>query len=417
MTAERENLLKNTIHHFDTAAEHLKLDSGLRQILRTPQRELTVRFPVKMDNGHVEVFTGFRIQHNITRGPAKGGIRYHSDTTIDDVRAYSMLMSWKCASVNIPYGGAKGAVIVNPQKLSLSELERLTRRYTSEISLLIGPDRDIPAPDMGTNAQVMAWIMDTYSMHQGHTVPAIVTGKPLIIGGSYGRNESTARGISYILREAVDAVGIDLNAARVVVQGFGNVGATCARLLEEMGATIVAVSDSKGGIYNASGLSMSDVSSYKAENKTLDAFPEADRITNAELLELPCDILIPAALSNQITTKNADKIQARVISEAANAPVTPNADSILYERGVFIIPDIIASAGGVTVSYFEWVQGLQEFFWTEREVNAQLERVMTGAFQLALRVAQERQVSLREAAYLVAVERVAGATTTRGIYP
>lgn len=415
MTAERENLLKNTIHHFDTAAEHLKLDSGLRQILRTPQRELTVRFPVKMDNGHVEVFTGFRIQHNITRGPAKGGIRYHSDTTIDDVRAYSMLMSWKCASVNIPYGGAKGAVIVNPQKLSLSELERLTRRYTSEISLLIGPDRDIPAPDMGTNAQVMAWIMDTYSMHQGHTVPAIVTGKPLIIGGSYGRNESTARGISYILREAVDAVGIDLNAARVVVQGFGNVGATCARLLEEMGATIVAVSDSKGGIYNASGLSMSDVSSYKAENKTLDAFPEADRITNAELLELPCDILIPAALSNQITTKNADKIQARVISEAANAPVTPNADSILYERGVFIIPDIIASAGGVTVSYFEWVQGLQEFFWTEREVNAQLERVMTGAFQLALRVAQERQVSLREAAYLVAVERVAGATTTRGI--
>lgn len=417
MISERENLLDNTLYHFDNAAEHLKLDSGLRQILRTPQRELTVRFPVKMDNGSVEVFTGFRTQHNITRGPAKGGIRYHPHTTIDDVRALSMLMSWKCASVNIPYGGAKGAVIVDPKRLSLSELERLTRRYTTEISLLIGPDRDIPAPDMGTNAQVMSWIMDTYSMHKGHTVPAIVTGKPLIIGGSYGRNEATARGISYVLREAIDAVGIDLNAARVVVQGFGNVGATCARLLEEMGATIVAISDSQGGIYNASGLTMSDISAYKAQNGTLTDFREADKVSNAELLELPCDILIPAAISSQITAHNAGQIKARVIAEAANAPITPSADAILYERGVFIIPDIIASAGGVTVSYFEWVQGLQEFFWTEREVNAQLERVMTGAFQLALRITQDRQVSLREAAYLLAVERVAGATVTRGIYP
>lgn len=417
MISERENLLDNTLYHFDNAAERLKLDSGLRQILRTPQRELTVRFPVKMDNGSVEVFTGFRTQHNITRGPAKGGIRYHPHTTIDDVRALSMLMSWKCASVNIPYGGAKGAVIVDPKRLSLSELERLTRRYTTEISLLIGPDRDIPAPDMGTNAQIMSWIMDTYSMHKGHTVPAIVTGKPLIIGGSYGRNEATARGISYVLREAIDAVGIDLNAARVVVQGFGNVGATCARLLEEMGATIVAVSDSRGGIYNAAGLTMSDVSAYKAQNGTLADFSEADKVSNAELLELPCDILIPAAISSQITAHNAGQIKARVIAEAANAPITPSADAILYERGVFIIPDIIASAGGVTVSYFEWVQGLQEFFWTEREVNAQLERVMTGAFQLALRITQEQQISLREAAYLLAVERVAGATITRGIYP
>lgn len=417
MISERENLLDNTLYHFDTAAEQLKLDSGLRQILRTPQRELTVRFPVKMDNGSVEVFTGFRTQHNITRGPAKGGIRYHPHTTIDDVRALSMLMSWKCASVNIPYGGAKGAVIVDPKRLTLAELERLTRRYTTEISLLIGPDRDIPAPDMGTNAQVMSWIMDTYSMHKGHTVPAIVTGKPLIIGGSYGRNEATARGISYVLREAIDAVGLDLNAARVVVQGFGNVGATCARLLEEMGATIVAVSDSRGGIYNASGLTMSDVSTYKAQNGTLTDFSEADKVSNAELLELPCDILIPAAISSQITAHNAGQIKARVIAEAANAPITPSADAILYERGVFIIPDIIASAGGVTVSYFEWVQGLQEFFWTEREVNAQLERVMTGAFQLALRITQDRQISLREAAYLLAVERVASATVTRGIYP
>lgn len=417
MISERESLLSNTLQYFDTAADHLKLDVGLRQILRTPQRELTVRFPVKMDNGHVEVFTGFRTQHNITRGPAKGGIRYHPHTTLDDVRALSMLMSWKCATVNIPYGGAKGAVIVDPKRLSLSELERLTRRYTTEISLLIGPDRDIPAPDMGTNAQIMAWIMDTYSMHKGHTVPAIVTGKPLIIGGSQGRNESTAQGISYVLRDAIDAVGLDLNAARVVVQGFGNVGATCARLLEEMGATIIAVSDSKGGIFNSSGLSVSDVIAHKAEQQTFAEFKEADQITNAELLELPCDILIPAAISNQISAHNAGQIKARIICEAANAPITPSADAILYERGVFIIPDIIASAGGVTVSYFEWVQGLQEFFWTEREVNAQLERVISGAFQNALRVAQEKQLPLREAAYMLAVDRVARATTTRGIYP
>jgi glutamate dehydrogenase (NAD(P)+) len=417
MISERDNLVLNTQRHFDIAADMLELDQGLRQILRSPQRELTVRFPVKMDDGRVEVFTGFRVQHNIVRGPAKGGIRYHPLTTIDDVRALAMLMTWKCATVNIPYGGAKGAVIVDPKRLSLSEIERLTRRYTSEMGLLFGPDRDIPAPDIGTNSQIMAWVMDTYSMHAGHTVPASVTGKPLIIGGSHGRNEATARGISYVLREAAEALSIDITGANVAVQGFGNVGATCARLLEEMGATVVAVSDSKGAIYNPRGLSIADVSAYKQQHGALQGYPEAERLTNAELLEVACDILIPAALSSQISAHNAGQIKARIICEAANAPITPNADAILYDRGVLVIPDIIASAGGVIVSYFEWVQGLQEFFWTEREVNAQLERVLVGAFHQALRVSQERRVALRAAAYLQAVDRVARATTTRGIYP
>jgi glutamate dehydrogenase (NAD(P)+) len=417
MISERDNLVTNTQRHFDIAADMLELDPGLRQILRIPQRELTVRFPVKMDDGHVEVFTGFRIQHNIVRGPAKGGIRYHPLTTIDDVRALAMLMTWKCATVNIPYGGAKGAVIVDPKRLSLSEIERLTRRYTSEISVLIGPDRDIPAPDIGTNGQIMAWVMDTYSMHAGHTVPASVTGKPLNIGGSHGRNEATARGISYLLRESVEALSFELEGARIAIQGFGNVGATSARLLEEMGATIVAVSDSKGGVYNNAGLSLQEVIAFKARTGSIAGFPEGDQVTNAELLEVPCDILIPSALSSQISAHNAGQIKARIICEAANAPITPNADAILYDRGVFVIPDILASAGGVTVSYFEWVQGLQEFFWTEREVNAQLERVIVGAFHQVLRIAQERRMSLRSAAYIQAVDRVARATSTRGIYP
>jgi glutamate dehydrogenase (NAD(P)+) len=417
MISERDNLVTNTQHHFDAAADLLQLDQGLRSILRAPQRELTVRFPVKMDDGRVEVFTGYRVQHNITRGPAKGGIRYHPLTTIDDVRALAMLMTLKCASVNIPYGGAKGAVVVDPKRLSLSEIERLTRRYTSEIGLLIGPDRDIPAPDIGTNPQIMAWVMDTYSMHVGHTVPAVVTGKPLIIGGSHGRNEATARGISYVLREAVEALSLDLAGSRIAIQGYGNVGATCARILEEMGASIVAISDSKGGVYNANGISLSDASLYKARNGTLAGYPEGDRLTNAELLEVPCDILIPAALSSQITAHNAGQIKARVVCEAANAPITPMGDAILYDRGIFVIPDIVANAGGVIVSYFEWVQGLQEFFWTEREVYAQLERVLVGAFHAALRITQERRISLRSAAFLQAVDRVARATTTRGIYP
>ena len=417
MAIERQNPYVNAQRQFDIAADMLDLDSGLRKILRAPQRELTVNFPVRMDDGRIDVFTGFRIQHNINRGPAKGGIRYHPGVSIDEVRALAMWMTWKCATVNIPYGGAKGAVIVDPKQLSLSELERLTRRYTSEISLLIGPDRDIPAPDVGTTPQVMAWIMDTFSMHSGHTVPAVVTGKPLNIGGSQGRNEATAHGLVYILREASRHLSIDITGAKIAIQGFGNVGSTSARLLDDMGATVVAVSDSQGGIYSPAGLPIADVLAHKARTGSLSDFPGADRLTNQDLLEVPCDILIPAALENQITASNAERIKARVIGEAANGPVTPDADDILYERGVFIIPDIVANAGGVTVSYFEWVQGLQEFFWSEREVNAQLERIMVGAFQNVLRMAQERKVHMRTAAYLLAVDRVARATVTRGIYP
>ncbi len=417
MSATRETPYTIAQQQFDLAAEMLNLEPSLRRILRVPQRELTVQFPVKMDDGSVEVYTGYRVQHNITRGPAKGGIRYRPDMSIDDMRALAMWMTWKCAVVNIPYGGAKGGVVVDPRALSLSELERLTRRYTSEISILIGPDRDIPAPDVGTNQQVMAWVMDTYSMHAGHTVPAVVTGKPINIGGSHGRNQATARGISYALREAVEALSFSLAGARVAIQGFGNVGATVARLLDEMGATIVALSDSRGGIYRPSGLPVASVITYKARTGTLADFPEAEHISNAELLELPCDILIPAALEGQITAANAHKIKARVIGEAANGPTSPDADDILYERGIFVIPDILANAGGVTVSYFEWVQGLQEFFWTEREVNAQLERIMAGAFRQVLNLAHERKVHMRTAAYLLAVDRVAQSARTRGIYP
>ncbi|MBO9324342.1 MAG: Glu/Leu/Phe/Val dehydrogenase [Roseiflexus sp.] len=417
MTMEQESAFASAQRQFDIAADLLQLEPGLRRILRVPQRELTVTFPVKMDDGRIETFVGYRVHHNITRGPAKGGIRYHPHVTIDDVRALSMWMTWKCATVNIPYGGAKGAVVVDPRSLSIGELERLTRRYTSEISILISPDRDIPAPDIGTNPQIMAWIMDTYSMHSGHTVPAVVTGKPIDIGGSYGRREATARGLSYVLREAAEALSFPIAGARIVIQGFGNVGATCARLLEEMGATIVAVSDSKGGIYRRNGLPLASVIAHKQRTGTVAGFPEADQVTNAELLELPCDILVPAAIHTQITARNADRIRARIIGEAANGPTTPDADEILYDRGVFVIPDILASAGGVTVSYFEWVQGLQEFFWTEREVNAQLERVMVGAFNQVLRIAHERRVHMRTAAYLIAVNRVAEATRIRGIYP
>jgi glutamate dehydrogenase (NAD(P)+) len=417
MAPERENLFANAQRQFDIAADMLDLESGLRKILRVPQRELTVHFPVKMDDGRIEVYTGYRIQHNITRGPAKGGIRYHPSVSIDEVRALSMWMTWKCATVNIPYGGAKGAVVVDPKQLSLSELERLTRRYTSEISLLIGPDKDIPAPDVGTNPQVMAWIMDTFSMHSGHTVPAVVTGKPLNIGGSQGRHESTARGLVYILREASRHLSFDITGAKVAIQGFGNVGAVSARVLDELGATIVAVSDSRGGVYSRNGLPLADVLAHKARTGSVSDFPSADQITNQELLELPCDILIPAALESQITKQNATRIKARIIGEAANGPTTPDADDILYDRGVFVLPDILAGAGGVTVSYFEWVQGLQEFFWNEREVNAQLERVMVNAFQNVLRIAQERRAHMRTAAYLLSVDRVAQSTTTRGIYP
>jgi len=404
-------------HQFDIAADALDLKPGIREVLRVPQRELTVNFPVKLDDGSMKVFTGYRVHHNASRGPTKGGIRYHPDTNLDEVRALAMWMTWKCAVVNIPYGGAKGGVICDPKQMSMAELERLTRRYTSDIAILIGPQRDIPAPDVNTTPQVMAWIMDTYSMHQGYTVPAVVTGKPVNIGGSLGRNEATARGTTIVVREAAQQIGLDLETAKVVVQGYGNAGAIAARLLHELGATIIGVSDSRGGIYHAGGLDPNAVRGYKEMHGSVVGFPEADQISNADLLELPCDILVPAALENQITSANAARIKARIVAEAANGPTTPEADAILYDRGILVLPDILANAGGVTVSYFEWVQDLQDFFWSENEVNAKLEHVMVSSFEQVRSIALQRKVHMRTAAYLLAVQRVADATLTRGIYP
>jgi glutamate dehydrogenase (NAD(P)+) len=402
---------------FDLAAEKLNLEPGLRRVLREPRRELTVHFPVHMDDGSVQVFTGFRVQHNLTRGPAKGGIRYHQDVTLDEVKALSMWMTWKCAVVGIPYGGGKGGVIVDPKKLSLKELEGLTRRFTTEISVLIGPERDIPAPDVNTNAQTMAWIMDTYSMHVGYTVPGVVTGKPISLGGSEGRNEATARGVTYCVIEAARYLGMDLGTSRVAIQGFGNAGSIAAQLMAAEGASIVAVSDSTGGIQRTQGLDIERVLGWKREHGTVQGFPGARDISNAEVLATECDILIPAALENQITAKNAGDIQARVVAEAANGPTTPDADERLFERGIFLIPDILCNAGGVTVSYFEWVQDLNRDHWTETVVNEKLKGIMTKAFAEVLGLAQTNGVNNRVGAYLLAVDRVASATALRGLYP
>ena len=415
--AEAPNIWDVAQAQFDAAAEQLDLDPGLRRVLRVPQRELTVNFPVTMDDGHVEVFTGFRIQHNVSRGPAKGGIRYHQDVTRDEVRALSMWMTWKCAVVNIPYGGGKGGVIVDPKKLSMRELEGLTRRFTTEISPLIGPDRDIPAPDVNTNAQVMAWMMDTFSMHRGYTIPGVVTGKPIAIGGSLGRNEATARGAVFTLNQASKALDIPLAGARVAIQGYGNAGSIAAELLAAEGAVIVAVSDSSGGISNPKGLDPQRVSAWKREHGTVVGFPGADAVSNTEILELDCEILVPAALENQITEHNASSIKARIVAEAANGPTTPEADQILYDRGVFVIPDILCNAGGVTVSYFEWVQDMQSFFWTESRINESLHEIMDRAFEDVHHMSERHSVHMRTAAYMVAVARVAEATTLRGLYP
>ncbi len=399
------------------AASQLGLEQSLIKVLQAPKRELTVNFPVRMDNGEVEVFTGYRVQHNIARGPAKGGIRYHPGVTLDEVRALAMWMTWKCAVVNIPFGGAKGGVIVEPKKLSMSELEHLTRRFTTEISLLIGPETDIPAPDVNTNSQTMAWIMDTYSMHKGYSVTAVVTGKPLNIGGAEGRNEATARGVQYVVHEAAQKRGMNLNGAKVAVQGFGNAGSIAARLLSEDGATIVAVSDSTTGIYNPKGLDIRNLLSYKGEHSSLVGFPGGESVTNPELLELPCDILIPAALENQLNGDNARRVKASIVAEAANGPTNPDADKVFFDRGIFVLPDVLANAGGVTVSYFEWVQDLQSFFWSEAETNNRLHQIMTHAFNDVYKIAQDRKVDMRTAAYVLAVGRVAEATKTRGFYP
>jgi glutamate dehydrogenase (NAD(P)+) len=415
--AEAPNIWAVAQQQFDAAAEKLELDEGLRRVLRVAKRELTVNFPVTMDDGHVEVFTGYRVQHNLSRGPAKGGIRYHQDVTLDEVRALAMWMTWKCAVVNIPYGGGKGGVIVDPKQLSLRELEGLTRRFATEISPLIGPDRDIPAPDVNTNAQTMAWIMDTFSMHAGFTISGVVTGKPIAVGGSLGRNEATARGTVYTLLQASKVRGLPLTGARVAIQGYGNAGSIAASLLADEGSTIVAVSDSTGGIHNPAGLDPAKVSAWKREHGTVVGFPRSDAISNADLLEVECEILVPAALENQITAHNAEHIRARIVAEAANGPTTPEADEILYERGIFLIPDILCNAGGVTVSYFEWVQDMQSFFWTEDRINESLKGIMDRAFVSVHEMAELNEVDMRTAAYMVAVNRVAEATTLRGLYP
>ncbi|NTU82710.1 MAG: Glu/Leu/Phe/Val dehydrogenase [Chloroflexales bacterium] len=406
---------------FDTAADILGLHENIRAVLRVPQRELTVNFPVKLDNGSTRMFTGYRIQHNLGRGPVKGGIRYHPAVDIDEVRALAMWMTWKCALVNIPYGGAKGGVIVDPKQLSMGELERLTRRFATEISILLGPERDIPAPDVGTNAQVMAWIMDTISMHRGYTVPAVITGKPINVGGSLGRVEATGRGVSLVVREAVRRLGGDLEGLRVVVQGFGNVGSTAAYLLDQMGCKVVGVADATSAYCRPSGLDIGAMRTYTDRHsfRLLEGYhaPGVERISGAELLELDCDVLIPAALENQINERNAGRIKAKLIVEGANGPTTPDADNILAERGVTVVPDILANAGGVIVSYFEWVQGLQEFFWDEQDVNEKLERIIIGAFDHVWATAYARKLPLRTAAYLLSVQRVADANVTRGVYP
>jgi glutamate dehydrogenase (NAD(P)+) len=401
----------------DTICEKMKASETCRLRLRECERELIVHFPVKMDDGQVKVFTGYRIQHNDSRGPTKGGIRYHPDVTLDDTRALAALMTLKAAVVNIPYGGAKGAVAFDPEALSQNELERLTRRYASEISLFIGPEKDIPAPDVGTNPQVMAWIMDTYSMNKGYSVLGVVTGKPIGLGGSKGRLEATGRGCIICAQLAGKHLGISLEGAKVAVQGFGNVGSVVARLLVREGSKIMAISDVKGGIYNEKKLDVEAVFRYSRQTGSVVDFKDAENITNAELLALPCDILIPAAIENQIFKANAPDVKAKIIIEGANAPTTPEADRILNNSGVFIVPDILANAGGVVVSYFEWVQGLQSFFWSEDEVNHQLRVVMDNAFNEVLEMSQHEKVNMRDAAYMVAIKRLADTMQTRGIFP
>ncbi|HCI79247.1 MAG TPA: glutamate dehydrogenase [Ktedonobacter sp.] len=417
MVVDVVNPYAMAISQFDDAAERLGLSQAMRAILRKPKRELIVNFPVRMDNGDVEMFTGYRVQHNINRGPAKGGIRFSPEVSLDEVRALAMWMTWKCAVVGIPFGGAKGGVICDPYTMSRGELERMTRRYATEISMLIGPNSDIPAPDMNTNPQIMGWIMDTYSMHQGYSVPAVITGKPLSIGGSEGRLEATARGVQVITREAMQAYGLVPERCAVVVQGFGNVGSITARLLSELGCKVVGLSDIKGGVYNPDGIDVYAALRHSKEHGNLSGLRNTEPVTNAELLELPCDVLVPAALENQLTERNAPRVKAQLIIEAANGPTTPEADRILNDRGVIIIPDILANAGGVTVSYFEWVQDLQRFFWAENEINNRLETIMTRSFQAVYAKSQEQSVNMRMGAYLLAVARVAEATEIRGVYP
>jgi glutamate dehydrogenase (NAD(P)+) len=401
---------------FDVAAQKLGLDPGLYKVLREPVRETKVSIPIVMDDGHIEVFVGYRVLHNIARGPGKGGIRFDKNVTLDEVRALAAWMTWKCAVVNIPFGGAKGGVICDPSNLSRGELERITRRYTAEIMDLIGPEKDVPAPDVGTNPQTMAWIMDTYSMHARHTVTSVVTGKPLTLGGSRGRVEATGRGLMLIAREAAPLQGFTLAGSRVVVQGFGNVGSIAARMCHEAGARVTAVSDINGGIHLESGLDMPAIVAHYEKKRTFEGIDGVKRVGNAELLELDCDILIPAANENQIRGRNAGNIRAKIIVEGANGPTTQRADEILHENGILVVPDILANAGGVTVSYFEWVQDRAGFFWRESEVNERLEDIMVQSFRDVASMAEKYGVSFRIAAYMLGISRVAHDTMVRGLY-
>ncbi len=415
--SEGETTYQSALTQFHVAADKLGLDDGVRAILSVPKRELIVHFPVKMDNGGLKVFTGYRIHHNLSRGPAKGGIRYHPNVTLNEVRALAMWMTWKCAVVNIPYGGAKGGVACEPKTLSLGELERLTRRYATEISMLIGPESDILAPDVNTNPQIMAWIMDTYSMHRGYSVPGVVTGKPVSVAGTQGRVDATGRGCTIVAKEAAASRGLPFDGARVVVQGLGNVGSAAARLLAEQGCKVIAVSDAMCGVYCENGVDLDALISHKKEYGSCKEFKGGEEISNKELLELPCDILVPAAIEGQITSKNAPKIRARLIVEGANGPTTPEADKILEDRGIFVVPDILANAGGVVVSYFEWVQDLQFYFWEQGEVEGKLEGVMKRSFREVTALAEREKVSMRTAACMQGVSRVVQASTLRGVYP
>jgi glutamate dehydrogenase (NAD(P)+) len=401
---------------FDLAAQKLNLDEGIWKVLRYPTRELIVHIPVAMDNGKLEVFTGFRVQHSIARGPSKGGIRYAPDVTLDEVRALAAWMTWKCAVVNIPFGGAKGGVICDPHKMSIGELERMTRRYTAELFEFIGPEKDVPAPDVNTNEQTMAWIMDTYSMHMRQTVTAVVTGKPINIGGSRGRREATGRGIMIVCDEAIKKLGLRPESTRVIVQGFGNVGSNSALLMAQAGYKIIGIIEVTGSLYNKNGIDVKALSAYRQKHGTLAGFPEAEAADPAELLVTDCDILIPAATENQITSRNADRIKCKILAEGANGPTTASADEILADKRVFVIPDILCNAGGVTTSYFEWVQDRQGYFWKESVVNEQLETIMVAAFEDVVRFAEAHAVNNRIAAYMLAIDRVAYTIRQRGIY-
>jgi glutamate dehydrogenase (NAD(P)+) len=401
---------------FDLAARKLNLEDGLWKLLRMPAREVIVHFPVAMDNGKIEIFTGFRVQHSIARGPGKGGIRYSPDVTLDEVRALASWMTWKCAVVNIPFGGAKGGVICDPKKMSQGELERMTRRYTSEIIDFIGPEKDVPAPDMNTNEQTMAWIMDTYSMHVGHTVTSVVTGKPLNIGGSRGRTEATGRGVRTICDESLRYLKMPVEGCRVVIQGFGNVGSNAARLMMESGYKIVGIAEVNGGLENPNGIDIHQLLDYRRRNNTILGFRGAESMPSEELLESECEILIPAATENVITSRNADKIKARIIVEGANGPTTAVADEILAEKRIFVMPDILANAGGVTASYFEWVQDRQGYFWKEALLNEQMETILRDSFDDVVRYAEAHNVNNRIAAYMLAIDRVAYTVKQRGIY-